>query len=181
MFRANAKQSQPETVSMVQSYKTMARTSIKLIGILRQTARQLQTQAPYQWGHMGSCNCGHLAQVITSQNKGTIHAAAMQRHGDWAEQLRDYCPKSGLPMDVIIDQMLAVGLTQDDLSKLERLSDESIRSALPEARRNLNHNKRDDVVLYLTTWANLLEQQLLERISVQDIYELESMAGVSRR
>lgn len=139
----------------------MARSSAKLVAAIRETADRLVQGDNYQWGHMGSCNCGHLAQTITHYDKGQIHGAAMWRHGDWSEQLRDYCPQSGLPMDEIIDQMLAWGLNSKDLVHLERLSDPAVLEALPPTRRRLKHNFRDDVVLYLQSWAALLELDLI--------------------
>ena len=147
----------------------MAQLTLPVIQALRQTAQRLATEAPYQWGHMGSCNCGHLAQTITQLTKAEIHARAMQRYGDWERQLVDYCPTSGLPIDQTIDEMLALGFTRQDLTHLERLADPTIRAAIPFERRNaLRHNQRDDVVLYLRTWANLLEQELLSHIKLPD-------------
>jgi hypothetical protein len=142
----------------------MARPSIELIRVMRQASRQISSGAPYQWGHMGSCNCGHVAQAITSRSKGDIHTRAMHRHGDWEQQLRDYCPQSGLPMDELIDQMLEMGLTRQDLAHLEKLSDPTVLQSLPPVSRYLRHNMRDDVVLYLKTWAGLLEKQLLSQV-----------------
>ncbi|MEJ8801782.1 hypothetical protein [Pontibacter sp. H249] len=147
----------------------MARSSIKTIRILRETAGRIASGAPYQWGHMGSCNCGHLAQTITTHSKGDIHKAAMTRYGDWAEQLRDYCPESGLPLDVVIDRMLETGFTRNDLAHLERLSDPDVLSTISPTPKALRHNVRDDVVLYLNAWANLLEKQLLDHVSLQEL------------
>jgi hypothetical protein len=145
----------------------MAKSTLPVIQALRDTAQRLATQAPYQWGHMGSCNCGHLAQTITRLTKAEIHARAMQRYGDWERQLIDYCPSSGLPIDQTIDEMLALGFSRQDLTHLERLADPDIRAAIPFERRNaLRHNQRDDVVLYLRTWADLLENSLLAGISL---------------
>lgn len=144
----------------------MAISSFPVIQALRITAQRLATQAPYQWGHMGSCNCGHLAQTITNLTKAEIHRRAMQRYGDWERQLIDYCPTSGLPIDDTIEEILAVGFTRQDLTHLERLSDPLIRAALPQEHRHPRHNHRDDVVLYLRTWAMLLENQLLTTITL---------------
>ena len=139
----------------------MAQPTLPVIQALRDTASRLTTQAPYQWGHMGRCNCGHLAQTITQLTKAEIHTRAMQRYGDWERQIIDYCPTSGLPIDQTIDEMLALGFSRSDLSHLERLSDPSVLAAIPFERRNtLRHNQRDDVVLYLHTWADLLEYDL---------------------
>ena len=141
-----------------------SRVSLPLIQALRDTAHRLATEAPYQWGHMGSCNCGHLAQTITCLTKTEIHTQALQRYGDWERQLVDYCPTSGLPFDQTIDEMLALGFSREDLTALEKLSDLAILAAIPFERRNtLRHNQRDDVVLYLYTWADLLAQRLAAR------------------
>lgn len=141
----------------------MAQVSISIILALRNTARRLSRQEAYEWGHMGSCNCGHLAQTVTRLTKAEIHAQAMQRYGDWERQLVDYCPTSGLPIDQTIDEMLAYGFSRRDLTHLEKLSDPAILAAIPfEQRQTLRHNRRDDVVLYLLTWADLLEYQLSE-------------------
>lgn len=137
-----------------------------MIKALRETAFRIAKGERYEWGHMGSCNCGHLAQTVTKYSKGKIHGAAMWRYGDWREQLRDYCPKSGLPMDEIIDQMLDFGFTRGELSHLETLSLPSVLAQLPPHRRHLKHNLRDDAVLYLNTWAMVLEEDLLRKVSI---------------
>ncbi len=136
---------------------------------MRETAERLKNGAAYQWGHMGSCNCGHLAQSFTRYSKGDIHKAAMTRHGDWAEQLRDYCPQSGLPLDLVIDQMLELGFTRADLTHLERLTDPEVLHTLPPSRQALKHHVRDDVVLYLQAWAKLLEKELLQKIALDNL------------
>jgi hypothetical protein len=62
-----------------------------------------------------------------------------------------------------------LGFSRQDLTHLERLGDPAIRAAIPFERRNaLRHNQRDDVVLYLRTWADLLENNLLAGISLPD-------------
>ena len=54
----------------------MAKASIKIIQALGKTISNLNDGASYQWGHMGSCNCGNLAQVITNLDKAEIHKSA---------------------------------------------------------------------------------------------------------
>ncbi|WP_266369060.1 DinB family protein [Tellurirhabdus rosea] len=142
----------------------MARPTPELIDALRRTARKLQNGAPYQWGHMGGCNCGNLAQEITRLSKDQIHAYAMERYGDWNEQVADYCPTSQMPIDLLISEMLSAGLTTDDLKNLEKLSDKKILARFPIERRFLKHNRRDDVVAYLHEWAAMLEEEWLETI-----------------
>lgn len=154
----------------------MANIRFGLIQAWRATANNIDRSSTYQWGHMGLCNCGFLAQQITSLSKEEIHRRAMQRHGDWSEQLNDYCPTSGLPMDDVIDELVAFGFTLSELKHLERLSDPTVLQSLPQEKRQLKHNVKEDVVIYLTTWATLLESSLLETISLQELSDKEAIS-----
>lgn len=147
----------------------MATTSLQLIEALRNTARTLASSTHYQWGHMGACNCGFLAQEITKQRKEEIHSKAMERSGDWTEHLNDYCATSGLLFDDLISSLLAFGLDVEDLKHLERLSDGEVLRTLPLEKRNLQHNRKEDVIIYLSAWADLLEIRLLEGITLHEL------------
>jgi hypothetical protein len=144
----------------------MARPNPELIDALRRTAKKLTEGAPYQWGHMGGCNCGNLAQELTKLSKDQIHAYAMQRYADWNEQVDDYCTTSFMPIDLVISEMLNAGLLLEDLKHLEKLSDRQILQRFPFEKRFLKHNVRNDVVAYMNEWANMLEEKLLERIQL---------------
>jgi hypothetical protein len=145
----------------------MAKASTDLVIALRNTMKKIGQSNDYQWGHMGSCNCGFLAREITRLRKDQIHTSAMQGYGDWTEQLNDYCPTSGLPMDDIISQMLAIGFDTVDLKHLERLSDPKILHSLKE--RNLACNVKSDVIIYLKTWIVQMESALLPDIDLTEI------------
>ena len=149
----------------------MAKANLDLIQALRNTAEVLAYSPNYQWGHMGSCNCGHLAQEITKLNKTEIHNRAMQKYGDWNDQLNDYCPTSGLLMDDLISELLAAGLDIDDLKHLEKLSDTRVLRTLDSSNRYLKHNRRDDVVLYLRAWADMLESEVLNEVKLSELVE----------
>ena len=147
----------------------MATPNLELIAAMRKTAKKLENGAPYQWGHMGSCNCGNLAQEISKLTKAEIHEYAMRNiQGDWSEQTEAYCPISNQPMDLLISQMTDMGLTTTDLKNLEKLSDIQILRRLPAEFRYLQHNKRDHVVMYLREWANMLEEELLAEINLPE-------------
>jgi len=146
----------------------MAKASVKLIQAIRNAAKRLSDSDNYQWGHMGSCNCGFLAQEISQLNKAEIHSYAMQKHGDWNEQLNDYCPTSGLHMDDLITHMLNFGLDTDDLKNLEKVSDQKVLAALPKDKKHLLHNNKEDVVLYLNTWASILEEELVSDVKIPE-------------
>lgn len=125
---------------------------------MRNTAEKLRKHAPYQWGHMGACNCGNLAQELTSLSRGEIHAYAMKSYGDWSEQVAAFCPTSKMPMDLLIHQLIAAGLALEDLINLERLQDKKVLKKTGKIA--LRRNSRSDLILYLETWANLLEEKM---------------------
>jgi len=130
----------------------------RLVEVLRETAAVLETSGSYQWGNMGHCNCGHLAQTITRLTGAEIHRSAMEDEGDWRERARDHCPHSGRLIDDIIAQMLELGMTLRDIGDLERLSGAAVLAAIPGDRLPLARHRRDDVVLYMRTWADVIER-----------------------
>ncbi len=138
----------------------MARPNLPLIDALRITAQRLAEGADYRWTHMGSCNCGHLAQTVTRLDRASLHRMALEKAGDWSEQARDYCPNSGYPLDHVIRSLLDLGLSTNDLADLERLQNDSVRRRLPPGERELDHRAPQDTVRYLRAWADLLEDQL---------------------
>jgi hypothetical protein len=141
----------------------------EIIQVLRKAAKKIDSSSTYQWGHMGLCNCGFLAQEITALTENEIHRRAMQGHGDWTEQLNDYCPTSGLPMDNLITELLVFGFTRKELSQLEKLSDPIVLNRLPVYERTLKHNIKKDVVIYLNVWADYLEEKLLHSIQISEL------------
>jgi hypothetical protein len=154
----------------------MAKASVETIHALRKTAASLQQSTTYQWGHMGACNCGFLAQEVTHLQKSEIHTRAMQGHGDWTEQLNDYCPTSGLLFDDLVSELIAFGFDTTDLKNLERLSDGEVLRTLPAGKRNLKHNVKQDVVTYLLAWADLLENKVLASIQLPNLQATFSVA-----
>ena len=139
-----------------------ANTSLTLADALKQTAANMKAGAPYQWGHMGSCNCGNLAQVLTTYTMAEIHTFAIEsREGDWSEQTAEYCPASNLSMDKMIDILISKGLSFLDLKNLEYLRDAKILSHSSIQHAPLHYNKREDVITYLLAWADQLEQDVL--------------------
>lgn len=147
----------------------MAIASHDLISVIKATAKKLANGTQYQWGHMGQCNCGNLAQELTDFSSAEIHAFALQsRHGDWNEQVIEYCPTSKFPMDSIIEIMFDAGLSSSDLRHLEKLSNRQVLKRIPRKHLPLRRNKREDVVLYFDAWADLLEDQLAESSTVEE-------------
>ena len=57
--------------------------------------------------------------------------------------------------------MLDIGLNTDDLYSLERLSSPRILKRLPRGQRYLRHNSKDDLIVYLKAWVELLEEEAI--------------------
>ncbi len=141
---------------------SMAEANPNLIKYIRKTADRLENGAEYQWGHQGQCNCGHIVQTITELSPSEIYQKVIQTTGEWSEFANDYCLGTNLEIEQIFDTLGNQGLTRTDLKNLEYLSDESILSRLPGGKRYLEKNNRDHAVLYMRTWANLLEDDVME-------------------
>lgn len=144
----------------------MAHPNLTLIGALRQAANNLRGGAPYAWGNHGACNCGHVLQVITHLSKEEILKQAHTGIGEWTELAEDYCSVSNAPAYMLIAKLEAIGLTPTDIHCLEYLKDKSVLKKLPGGFRWLKKNVREHVVLYFETFAQMLEDQLLQSIVI---------------
>lgn len=138
----------------------MAYPNHTLIGVLRQAARNLKQGADYAWGHHGSCNCGHLLQVITQLSKEEILHYAHTGRGEWTEIAEEYCRTTRVPAYLMISKLEAIGLTPTDIHCLEYLEDREVLENLPGGFSWLQKNQRADVILYFETMADLLEKKL---------------------
>lgn len=144
----------------------MAHPNLTLIGALRQAAQNLRRGAPYAWGHHGSCNCGHLLQVVTNLSKEEILRYAQTGLGEWTEIAEEACSLTDAPASLMIAKLEAMGLTPSDIHQLEYLNNKEVLNRLPGGFRWLQKNLREDAIIYFETYAQLLEDRLLEKIPI---------------
>jgi hypothetical protein len=144
----------------------MAQANILLIEALRETAARLRNGAAYSWGNHGACNCGNLTQVVTKLSKEEILAYAHTGIGEWTELAEDYCGVTNAPAGLLISKLQEIGLTPSDIHNLEYLEDKVVLQRLPGGFRWLKRNVREDVIVYFETYADLLEEQLANKISI---------------
>lgn len=149
----------------------MAHPNITLINALRQAAQNLRCGAHYAWGHHGSCNCGHVLQVITQLNKEEIVRHAQTVYGEWTEIAEDYCGISNAPAYLLVSKLEKIGLTPTDIHNLEYLEDRTVLHNFPGGFRWLKRNVREDVILYFETFAAMLEEQLVNSIALPKVEE----------
>ena len=144
----------------------MARPSIELVAAFRETARRLRNGANYAWGHHGACNCGNLLQVITPLTEGEILRYAHTAIGEWTELAGEYCAASDAPINLVMSKLEKAGLNPVDIRHIEYLSDSQVLSHLPGGFRWLKKNVREDVIIYFETFANLLEEKLIQSVEI---------------
>src|SRR6476469_9110936 len=144
----------------------MATPNIELIAALRETAHRLKEGARYAWGNHGACNCGNLLQVITHLSKEEILQFAHSGIGEWTELAEDYCGITDAPVSPLIFKLEQLGLTPSDIHNLEYLEDKDVLKELPGGFRWLSRNVREDVIAYFQTFADCLEEKLLQEIQI---------------
>lgn len=148
----------------------MAFPNLTLINAIRDTANNLRHGAHYAWGHHGSCNCGHLLQVITHLSKEDILRFARTGSGEWTEIAEEYCGVTSVPAYLLISKLEKLGLTPTDIHNLEYLSDKEVLKNLPGGFQWLKKNVRQDVILYFETFAQMLEDKLPQQGSTPAAY-----------
>ncbi len=144
----------------------MANPSYELITALRTTANRLKRGATYAWGNHGACNCGNLVQVVANLSKEEILTYAHTGIGEWTELAIDFCSVSNAPINLLLKKLQEIGLTPTDIHNLEYLDDRNILVNLPGGFRWLKRNEKEDVIVYFETFANILEEKLLELIEI---------------
>lgn len=151
----------------------MAYPNTKLIHALREASQQLRDGADYSWGNHGTCNCGHILQVVTHLNKKEILEYAQSVYGEWTEIAEEYCGVSSAPAYLLISQLEKLGLTPTDIHNLEYLEDRTVLENLPGGFRWLKKNIREDVIIYFETMAEILEEELIKRVESLRLEEIE--------
>ena len=144
----------------------MAHPNIPLVEALRETARRLKNGAHYAWGNHGSCNCGNLLQTVTDLSSNEILRYSRTGNGEWTELALDFCPVSEAPVDLLISKLENIGLTGTDIHCIEYLEDRQVLQRLPGGFRWLRRNVREDVIVYLETMADMLEEKLVQQVDI---------------
>lgn len=158
----------------------MAHPNIDLISALRATAQRLKNGAHYAWGNHGSCNCGNLLQTVTNFESQEILQYSRTGTGEWTEISEDFCGVTAAPLDVLIGALQNIGLTPSDIHCIEYLQDKDVLKRLPGGFRWLKRNVREDVILYMETMANLLEEKLANMLDI-DFASLLSHSPSARK
>ncbi len=144
----------------------MAQPNLELIEALRETAKRLKEGAHYAWGHHGSCNCGNLLQTVTDLSSREILQYSRTGAGEWTEIAVEFCGVTDAPVDLLVYKLQKIGLTPSDIHCIEYLQDKQVLDRLPGGFRWLKRNVREDVVIYMETMANMLEEKLINLVDL---------------
>lgn len=154
---------------------------IRLIEALRAAAENIESGSPYQWGHVGQCNVGHVVQHLAQMDDRQILQAFGRTLDQWREHAivhfdaavgdeplatteaqRDWCNVVSAPLEQVYQLFHQAGLHAADIGHIEFLSDERVLQRIPAPQRwKLRRNDRSSAALYLRTMASLLEQELV--------------------
>jgi hypothetical protein len=170
----------PATIQMFICFTkkvSMAHPNIDLINALREAAKNLRNGAHYAWGHHGSCNCGHVLQVVTQLSKEEIVRHAQTVYGEWTEIAEEYCGVTNAPAYLLVSRLEKMGLTPADIHNLEYLEDRAVLQNLPGGFRWLKKNVREDVIVYFETFASMLEEKLLAGIALPKLDEWQMVTA----
>jgi hypothetical protein len=136
----------------------MNQATPELVNALRETATRLTNGAKYEWGHMGRCNCGHLVQTVTNMTDYEIVKTIDFELDEWTEHAQDYCEGTGHKVDNLFIILQNIGFSYQDVIHLENLSDQKVLDRLEGGHRYLRRNSVEDVTLYMSTMASILEE-----------------------
>ncbi|MCB0355091.1 MAG: hypothetical protein KDD64_16275 [Bdellovibrionales bacterium] len=133
-----------------------------LVQALQDSAARLRSGASYEWGHVGRCNCGHLAQSITRLSDREIYSRFLPKLDEWSEHANEYCSSSGSPIETIFETLERHGFHASDIKHLEFLSDPRVLGRISAERLPLRRNERNDVISYMEALADILSEQKLD-------------------
>ncbi len=154
----------------------MANPTLQLVEALRATAQKLKDGAHYAWGNHGACNCGNLLQNVTRLTKEEILQHAHTGIGEWTELAEEYCGVTDAPVSLLLTRLMDIGLTPSDIHNLEYLDNREVLNQLPGGFRWLKRNKREDVIVYFETFANMLEEKLIASIKLpEEFYNTQAI------
>ena len=140
----------------------MARSSLQLIDALKSAAKKISDDKDsYNWRAIGACNCGNLVQAVTNYNAKEISNFGIKKHGDWQSISLLYNKDGDYEIDIIIKNLLDMGILLEDFAYLENLNCPKVLSYIG-GNVNLKKDEADDAVLYLNSWANMLEEELFQ-------------------
>lgn len=113
----------------------------------------------YYWGNVITCQCGVLAKVVIEQDLGVLNRFCYSGSVSWGELLKDridvpVCTSTGLSITQIIEALYSAGFTKQELIDLEDLNSKEVLSVLSKGTTPC---EAKDAVLYLRTWAALLD------------------------
>jgi hypothetical protein len=159
----------------------MAYGNIELVNALRETADRLKKGAHYAWGNHGSCNCGNLLQVVTKLSKEEIIRYAQTGIGEWTELAEEYCSITDAPVSLLIYKLEQLGLTITDIHNLEYLEDREVLKRLPGGFRWLKRNVKEDVIVYFETFADMLEEKIIDLVDITSLINSNDQESVLQK
>lgn len=160
-----------------------------LINALNKVVDALKTDSVlYKWTQPSSCNCGLVVQALLGKNEHEIWSEFIPlqkalkgkniEQCSWKNAVHHFCSVSGKPLFEIFETLEKLGLAPKDMVHLEYLENPVILKNSKIATERVFFNlidtkeyptkyweKKENVVLYLESWVDILEKESLEEFS----------------
>lgn len=144
-----------------------------LIAALRKAADTIKTNPDrYQWTFAPSCNCGWLARCLLSKSaediRHDIYSVVIDTTAGDAtytclseHNYNHYCSVSNMPVNNLFRLLHEAGLSVKDIGDLEYLRNEEVlnRAGINTSCYPSHFKDYHNVVLYMQTWADMLEER----------------------
>ncbi len=115
----------------------------KLITALRATAHALENGTfAYDWSKRSRCNCGALFCALTGMSATQLREklpSALPSGRDemtWGNTIGHYCTITGIPTHDLLKDVMAHGLTHQDIVELENLTNPKVVERMIRDNRN---------------------------------------------
>ncbi len=129
---------------------------------LRKAATQI-TDYPssYNWAFASTCNCGILTQVVMGISATTLREEYTAPYvANWTSLIRQFelgddsvCVVSGMKVEKMLNTLEEAGFTMRELEDLEYLANPAY------TKGDYCYHDRQDVIAYLSKWAETLESK----------------------
>lgn len=136
---------------------------MNLIEALRLTASRIE-DGTYQfcWYEFASCSCGLLVQTLLGVSAVELEDTVGSIGFIWSDAGAIW-RSTGHPMKLLINQLIAAGLTAEHISDLEYCRNKSVCSRVHYVPKSVAYHRSSVyVVEYMRAWADILEEQAQE-------------------
>ena len=142
-------------------------------------ASEIQSKAMMQDGDWGKQANANVHQVRLSPPQPDFGDRPALDEGAWEPENVGACQVTGASTDFVFYSLNRLGLSATDIKQLERLSDPDVRRRLGTENVYFPHHVRENVISYMTEWADMLEEDLEGDLGNRGVFSSATRRTVS--